>query len=224
MADRKQMAIDLLCGELQTSWSYCDPSCISCKFYHEESDMGARVSICVHGFGGSKESCGYYMTQHEYLEFVRSGFANLKADNDMLREQIERLQPIDCEGNVLDIADTVSMLRSEYDGDHEWNDVVVELALTKWGGDRWIVRGSKGEAWACDCTKTGYDEDAYEGSDDAEPIVNPSLIESENAKLRELCSDTHVWMSRALYEGSTRKYEYESITDRMRELGVVVDG
>ena len=78
------------------------------------------------------------------------------------------------------------MLRSEYDGDHEWDDVVVELVLTKWGGDRWIVRGSKGEAWACDCLKTGYDEDAYEGSDDAEPIANPSLIEVENAKLREL--------------------------------------
>ena len=113
----------------------------------------------------------------------------LRAENAKLRKLVEHLQPIDCEGNVLDIADTVSMLRSEYDGDHEWDDVVVELALTKWGGDRWIVRGSKGEAWACDCLKTGYDEDAYEGSDDAEPIVNPSLIEVENAKLRELCRD-----------------------------------
>lgn len=88
MADREQMAIDLLCGELQTSWSYCDPSCTSCRFYHEESDMGARVSICVHGFGSSKESCGCYMTQREYLEFVRSGFANLKADNAKLRELV----------------------------------------------------------------------------------------------------------------------------------------
>lgn len=90
MADREQTAIDLLCGELQTSWSYCDPSCISCKFYHEESDMGARVSICVHGFGSSKESCGCYMTQREYLEFVRSGFANLKAENAKLRELVAR--------------------------------------------------------------------------------------------------------------------------------------
>ena len=116
----------------------------------------------------------------------------IMAENAKLREQIERLQPKDCEGNALDIADTVSMLRSEYDGDHEWDDVVVELALTKWGGDRWIVRGSKGEAWACDCLKTGYDEDAYEGSDDAEPIVNPSLIEVENAKLRHDFSDACV--------------------------------
>lgn len=103
-----------------------------------------------------------------------------------LCEQIEHLQPTDCEGNVLDIADTVHMLRSEYDGDHEWDDVVVELVLTKWSGDRWIVRGSRGEAWACDCTKTGYDEDAYENSDDAEPIEKPTLFEVENAKLREL--------------------------------------
>lgn len=103
-----------------------------------------------------------------------------------LCEQIEHLQPTDCEGNVLDIADTVHMLRSEYDGDHEWDDVVVELVLTKWGGDRWIVRGSRGEAWACDCTKTGYDEDAYENSCDTEPIEKPTLFEVENAKLREL--------------------------------------
>jgi hypothetical protein len=88
MVDREQMVMDLLCGELQTAWSYCDPSCISCKFYHEESDMGARVSICVHGFGSSKESCGCYMTQREYLDFVRSGFANLKAENDKLREAV----------------------------------------------------------------------------------------------------------------------------------------
>ena len=109
-----------------------------------------------------------------------------EVENAKLREQIERLQPKDCEGNVLDIADTVSMLRSEYDGDHEWNDVVVELVLTKWGGDRWIVRGSKGEAWACDCAKTGYDEDAYEASDDVEPFGEPTLLEVENAKLRKL--------------------------------------
>lgn len=112
--------------------------------------------------------------------------ADMLAENAKLREQIERLQPKDCEGNALDIADTVNMLRSEYDGDHEWDDVVVEIALTKWGGDRWIVRGSKGEAWACDCTKTGYDEDAYEGSDDVEPIDNPTLAEAENDKLRKL--------------------------------------
>ena len=109
----------------------------------------------------------------------------LQAENAKLREQLEHVQPTDCEGNVLDIADTVHMLRSEYDGDHEWEDVVTELVLTKWGGDRWIVRGSKGEAWACDCAKTGCDEDAYEASDDVEPFGEPTLLEVENAKLRE---------------------------------------
>jgi hypothetical protein len=130
-------------------------------------------------------------------EKYRAGYADmlipLKVENAKLREQLESLQPTDCEGNILDIADTVHMLRSEWDGDHEWDDVIVELALTKWGGDRWIVRGSKGEAWACDCLRTGYDEDAYEGSDDAEPIVNPTLIEAENAKLRDLVLDA--WTS-----------------------------
>lgn len=94
MVDKEQMVMDLLCGELQTPLSYCDPSCISCKFYHEDSDMGARVSICVHGFGNSKESCGCYMTQHEYLEFLRSGFANIKADNFKLREQNAKLRKL----------------------------------------------------------------------------------------------------------------------------------
>lgn len=114
------------------------------------------------------------------------GANTLQAENAKLREQLERVQPTDCEGNVLDIGNTVHMLRSEYDGDHEWEDVVTELVLTKWGGDRWIVRGSKGEAWACDCAKTGYDEDAYEASDDVEPFDEPTLLEVENAKLREL--------------------------------------
>ena len=112
----------------------------------------------------------------------------LCAEVERLREQIEHLQPTDSDGNVLDIADTVHMLRSEYDGDHEWEDVVTELALNKWGGDRWIVRGSKGEAWACDCTKTGHDEDAYEASDDVEPFDDATLAEAENAKLRELAN------------------------------------
>lgn len=125
-------------------------------------------------------------------KLTASQCTELAEDNAKLRKQIERLQPKDCEGNALDIADTVSMLRSEYDGDHEWDDVVVELVLTKWGGDRWIVRGSKGEAWACDCAKTGYDEDAYEGSDDVEPIDNPTLVEVENSKLRQQLADVTV--------------------------------
>ena len=124
------------------------------------------------------------LTANEAKE-VEDHIDQLEAENAKLRKQLERVQPTDCEGNVLDIADTVHMLRSEYDGDHEWEDVVTELALTKWGGDRWIVRGSKGEAWACDCAKTGYDEDAYEASDDVEPFGEPTLLEVENAKLRE---------------------------------------
>ena len=145
--------------------------------------------------------------------------SDLKAENAKLREQLGHLQPIDCEGNVLDIADKVHMLRSEYDGDHEWDDVVVELALAKWGGDRWIVRGSKGEAWACDCERFGYDEDAYENSDNAELVENPTLIEVENERLRELCS--------ALYEFAYDEYPDSAelnFADRMRELRIGVDG
>lgn len=112
--------------------------------------------------------------------------ADHKAENAKLREQIESIQPTDSEGNVLEVADTVHMLRSEYDGDHEWEDVVVELALTQSFGDGWIVRGSKGEAFACECTKTGHDDDAYENCSDAEPLDDATLIEVECHKLRLL--------------------------------------
>ncbi len=47
-------------------------------------------------------------------------------------------------------------------------------------------------------------------------------VEAENAKLRETCFDAHMWMDRAMYDGSARRYEYESITKRMRELGIEV--
>ena len=47
-------------------------------------------------------------------------------------------------------------------------------------------------------------------------------LSCENAKLLETCFDAHRWMGRALYDGSARRYEYESITERMRELGIEV--
>jgi len=128
----------------------------------------------------------------DYIKFVplrhvskkRRRVFDLEDENARLRGKLESLRPTDCEGNELNIADTVHMLRSEHDGDHEWDDVVVELALAEWGGDRWIVRGSKGEAWACDCEKTGHDQEAYEASGDADEISVPSLLESENARLK----------------------------------------
>lgn len=57
-------------------------------------------------------------------------------------------------------------------------------------------------------------------SDDAE---NARQIMAENFKMRELCTDMHAWMGRALYENSARKHEYESITDCMDNLGVPHD-
>lgn len=149
----------------------------------EKDALCARIDELCAELGKAQLSLDMW---HDRAEDMRNRLLAKQAENAKLREQLERLQPTDCEGNVLDIADTVHMLRSEYDGDHEWEDVVTELVLTKWGGDRWIVRGSKGEAWACDCAKTGYDEDAYEASDDVEPFGEPTLLEAENAKLREL--------------------------------------
>lgn len=47
-------------------------------------------------------------------------------------------------------------------------------------------------------------------------------LKAENEKLRHLCLIAHRWMDRALYDGSVRRYEYESITECMRELGIEV--
>ena len=131
------------------------------------------------------------------VEAVNKLIDKLYDENKELREELERVQPTDSEGEPLDIADTVHMLRSEYDGDHEWDDVVTELVITKWGGDRWIVRGAKGEAWACDCTRTANDVDMYEASDGAEPVENPLLFETENAELR-LCLADDAEMARLI--------------------------
>ena len=150
--------------------------------------------------------------------------ADLSIENAKLRERIEHLQPTDSDGNVLDIADTVHMLRSEYNGDHEWDDVIVELTLTKWGGDRWVVRGSKGEAWACDCTKTGYDYDAFEDSDDVEPFDDATLAEVENAKLRELVRmmwKPFCW-AQSGYDVCLTDEQDKAIRDLVRELSIEV--
>lgn len=177
----------------------------------------------------------YQRLMNAYNESVERQIMTEQTENAKLRELVERLQPKDCEGNVLDIADTVHMLRSEYDGDHEWDDMVVELALTKWGGDRWIVRGSKGEAWACDCTKTGYDEDAFEDSGDVEPFDNATLAEVENAKLRMLAIQLRKTLSESEGEADTcghcelldecvaRNWHECEFDRRMRELGMEVD-
>ena len=119
------------------------------------------------------------------IPYINNVAAAHERENAELREELGRVRPTDSEGEPLDIADTVHMLRSEYDGDHEWDDVVTELAISNWGGGRWIVRGAKGEAWACNCTRTGSDYDAYEDSDDVQPFDNATLPEVENAKLRE---------------------------------------
>lgn len=88
MIDKEQLVIDVLCDRTETSWMFCDISCYGCNFYHEDSDMGARVPICIRGFGKSKDSCGCYMTRHEYLELVKSVFRNIKNENANLRELV----------------------------------------------------------------------------------------------------------------------------------------
>lgn len=197
------------------------------KRIEEMKASEAMESICNTTERARRSDSLYYDTQVtnrralcDMIANLESVLAESKAENAKLREQLERVQPTDCEGNALDIADTVHMLRSEYDGDHEWEDVVTELVLTKWGGDRWIVRGSKGEAWACDCTKTGYDEDAYEASDDVEPFDEPTLLEVENDKLRELLRDTLTTISWCTIDCCPSDSKKRELNARACELGI----
>lgn len=81
--------------------------------------------------------------------------------------------PTDVEGQRIQIADTIHMLRTEYDGDHEWEDVVIELVYVEYGGDKWVVRGARGEAWACECTVTGHDDELYDNSGDWSNLPTP---------------------------------------------------
>lgn len=189
-------------------------------------ELGEHEQYQVHAHVLNNAANEIWVMQKQLEQYQQMAEKTLHAivleqeENDRLRDELERIQPTDSEGNAIDIADTVHMLRSEYDGDHEWDDVVVELVITAWGGDRWIVRGSKGEAWACDCTKTGHDEDAFEESDDAVPFDDLTLIEVENARLRELvrhlreCARHNVCAA-CKYAGGVCDFDYD-----LRELGV----
>lgn len=61
--------------------------------------------------------------------------------------------PKDCEGEDLHIGEKAHFLRTGYDGDHEWDDVIVAFRHqgVEGEGDAWIVVGEEGEAFACDC-------------------------------------------------------------------------
>lgn len=78
----------------------------------------------------------------------------------MLGELDKRLMPLgmewppkDCEGEGLHIGEKAHFLRTGYDGDHEWDDVIVAFRHqgVEGEGDAWIVVGEEGEAFACDC-------------------------------------------------------------------------
>lgn len=60
--------------------------------------------------------------------------------------------PMDLNEQTIHIGDTVHMLITRHDGDHEWDDVVLSLEYVgRGGGDDWLVHGKGGAAWACEC-------------------------------------------------------------------------
>jgi len=68
---------------------------------------------------------------------------------------------------------------------------------------------------------TDYERGVEQASSIYKEVIREYV--AENAKLREACFDAHRWMDRVMYDGSARRFEYESITERMRELGIEVD-
>lgn len=88
------------------------------------------------------------------------GIAPAEAHARIIGELDKRLMPEgmewppkDCEGEALHIGEKAHFLRTGYDGDHEWDDVIVAFRHQglEGEGDAWIVVGEKGEAFACDC-------------------------------------------------------------------------
>lgn len=68
------------------------------------------------------------------------------------RNQEVLAAPIDLNERFIHIGDSVHMLNTRDDGDHEWDDVVLSLEYVgKSGGDDWLVHGEDGAAWACEC-------------------------------------------------------------------------
>lgn len=60
--------------------------------------------------------------------------------------------PKDVNEKYIHIGDTVHMLNTSYDGDHEWDGIVTSLEYVgNGGGDDWLVHGEDGAAWACEC-------------------------------------------------------------------------
>jgi hypothetical protein len=72
-----------------------------------------------------------------------------------IADQIEREtlpRPTDVDGNVLNIGDRVHMLRDEYNGTDEWDDVIVGFCYDENTSDPWTVYGERGGAFACCCS------------------------------------------------------------------------
>lgn len=82
----------------------------------------------------------------------RIGREREELDKRLMPEGME-WPPKDCEGEDLHIGEKAHFLRTGYDGDHEWDDVIVAFRHqgVEGEGDAWIVMGEEGEAFACDC-------------------------------------------------------------------------
>lgn len=61
-------------------------------------------------------------------------------------------RPTDVDGNVLSIGDRVHMLRDEYNGSIELDDVIVGFCYDENPCDPWTVCGERCEAFACRCS------------------------------------------------------------------------
>jgi hypothetical protein len=102
----------------------------------------------VTGLEKLRAICGVYYLMGGGVQPVAIGKLKEIA-NQIERETLPR--PTDVDGNVLNIGNRVHMLRDEYNGTDEWDDVVVGLRYDENPGDPWTVCGWQGEAFACNC-------------------------------------------------------------------------
>ena len=115
-------------------------------------------SALVKHYGDADGACNTGRTCAE----CESGYLAALADRiEREREELDKRlmpegmewPPKDCEGEDLHIGEKAHFLRTGYDGDHEWDDVIVAFRHqgVEGEGDAWIVVGEDGEAFACDC-------------------------------------------------------------------------
>lgn len=112
------------------------------------------VKKSIDGIGESSLDCDPTILMAALTQVCARLSARIERALSAPVRNIEQLAaPTDSNGNTIHVADKVHMLNTDSRGDHEWDDEVYSLEfIGSGGGDKWLIHGHKGAAWACECT------------------------------------------------------------------------